>query len=96
MKTLRILCLLSILVLLSSGCANITPNRDSQGNVVSVSSNKFGADLAYKQTIKYAPDGKTILERTEEYETRTNADRILDSANKILGTAVDGYGKLMP
>lgn len=97
MKYLLILiAVVTVFCLFSMGCANITPNRDSQGNIMSVSSNKFGADLAYKQTLEYAPDGKTVLKRIEQFETRTNADRILDSANKILGTTVDGAGKLMP
>ena len=78
------------------GCANIVPTYDAKGNIKSIKSTKFLADLTFYEHIEYASDGKTIIKRDIYMETKTNADRILGEVVKGAGVLIDGAGKIMP
>lgn len=90
--------ILGLLVMagVGAGCASITPIYGRDGNIQRIESAKFLADLRYKRRVKYADDGKTIIEEEVEYATETNADKIIAAGNSLLGTLIDGAGKVMP
>lgn len=78
------------------GCCQIEPVRDSNGLLIKVNSFKtpLMGDLSFKEKVK-TTDPKTgiITERETETGTATNADKIIDSANRFIGTAVNAAEK---
>jgi hypothetical protein len=85
-----------VIMAMCSGCANIHPKFGDNQMLTDLETSKFLADARYKERIKFGPDGKTIIEIEREYETSTNADKIMGAATELFGTLVNGASKVMP
>ncbi|HBC89530.1 MAG TPA: hypothetical protein DCZ94_21545 [Lentisphaeria bacterium] len=94
--------LLIILCGLCSGCCQIEPVYDDTGRLVKVSSFKtpLMGDLSYEseEVVNDPKTGAATIKKVK-CSTSTNADKIIDSANKFIGTglnALEKAGAAMP
>ena len=83
-------------VSLFAGCAQIKPEYDSKGRLEKVSSFKtpLMGDLSFEsEETTTNPKTGEITANKVKTSTSTNADKIIDSAVKGLGTAVNAVEK---
>lgn len=89
-EVIAFLALLLLLVLFSlvMGCANITPQYDTNGNIIGASSYGFLRTIHIEQT---KPDGSKLV-----LETQSNTGEVLGGVNSLIGTGVGAARDLMP
>lgn len=89
-------------ILVLSGCCQITPEKNIAGDLIKVSSFKtpMMGDLSYKETSRTL-DPKTglVTEKTVECSTSTNADKVINAGANFIKTGIneaEKAGALLP
>ena len=89
----------AMLILILTGCASYEV-KDAQGKVIETgSTGGFGRDLTHTRitTVTAMVNGQPVTTvTTDAISSTSNVAGVLGAVNGVLGTLVDGAGKLKP
>jgi len=85
---LALLLLIVVYSIICGGCANITPQYDSAGNITGATSYGFLRTIHIEQV---KSDGSKMV-----LETQSNTGEVLGGVNQMMGTAVGATKDILP